>query len=74
MKEKYKKKINKKIDLLDVYSHLNFKFVMIYIIHKMLLLIKNHLHYLKDSILNAFSMSIIDFYFLKKNNFFFHNI
>ena len=29
-------------------SLLNFNFVMIYIIHKMLILLKNHLNYLKD--------------------------
>ena len=31
-------------------SLLNFNFVMIYIIHKMLVLIENHSHYFKDSI------------------------
>ena len=35
-------------------SLLNFNFVMIYIIHKMLVLLKNHLSYLKDSILECF--------------------
>ena len=34
-------------------SFLNFNFVMIYIIHKMLVLLKNHLNYLKDSILEC---------------------
>ena len=29
---------------------LNFNFAMIYIIHKVLVLIKNHLNYLKDNI------------------------
>ena len=33
---------------------LNFNLVMIYIIHKMLVLLKNHLNYLKDSILECF--------------------
>ena len=32
----------------------NIKFIMIYIIHKMLVLLKNCLNHLKDSILNAF--------------------
>ena len=32
-------------------SRLYFSFVMIYIIHKMLVLLKNHLNYLKDNIL-----------------------
>ena len=33
---------------------LNFNFVMIYIIHKMLLLIENNLNYFKDSIFECF--------------------
>ena len=35
-------------------SLLNFNFVMIYIIHKMLVLLKNHLNYLKYSIFECF--------------------
>ena len=35
-------------------SLLNFNFVMIYIIHKMLVLLKNHLNYLKNSIFKCF--------------------
>ena len=35
-------------------SLLNFNFVIIYIIHKMLVLLKNHLNYLKDSISECF--------------------
>ena len=35
-------------------SLLNFNFVMIYIVHKMLALPKNHLIYLKDSIFECF--------------------
>ena len=35
-------------------SLLNFSFVMIYIIHKMSVLLKNHLNYLKDNILESF--------------------
>ena len=31
-------------------SLLNFNFIMIYIIYKMLVLLKNHLNYLKDNI------------------------
>ena len=42
---------------------LSFSFVMIYIIHKMLVLLKNHLNYLKDNIFECFLRSIIDFYF-----------
>ena len=40
------KNIYKKMDLLK-----DFNFFMIYIIHKMLALLKNHLNFLKDSIL-----------------------
>ena len=48
---------------------------MIYVIHKILVLLKNHLNYLKDNAFkeNAFLRSIIDFYFFLKNNFF-HNV
>ena len=35
-------------------SLLNFSFVMIYIIHKILVLLKNHLNFLKVIFLNAF--------------------
>ena len=35
-------------------SLLNFNFDMIYIIHKILVLIKNHLNYLKDNIFEFF--------------------
>ena len=35
-------------------SLLNLNFVMIYIIHKMIVSLKNDLNYLKDIILNAF--------------------
>ena len=47
-------------------SLLNFDFAMIYIIHKIFLLIKNHMNYFKDDVFNAFLRSIIDFYFSKK--------
>ena len=53
---------------------LNFNFVMIYIIHKMIVLLKNHLNNLKDSILNAFVRSIIGFYFCYENYFFSQHI
>ena len=35
-------------------SLLNSNFVMIYIIHKMLVLLKNHLSYIKDNIFECF--------------------
>ena len=44
---------------------------MIYIIHQILVLIKNHLNYLKDNIFELFLRSIIDFYFFLQNFFFF---
>ena len=43
-----KKKMYKKMDLRI--SLLNFNFAMISIIHKILVLIKNYLNYLKDNI------------------------
>ena len=45
-----------KIDLLEDLniSLLNFNFAMIYIIHKILVLLKSHLIYLQDSILECF--------------------
>ena len=77
MKKKLKKIIKKmsKMDLLEdlKMSLLNFNFAMVYMIHKILVLLKNHLNYLKDNISNCFLRSIINFYFFKKY-FFFHNI
>ena len=35
-------------------SLLNFKFVMIHITHKILVLIKNHVNYLQDNIFECF--------------------
>ena len=46
-------------------SLLNFNFVMIYIIHKMLLLLKNHVNYLRNSIFECFLRRVI-FFLLKK--------
>ena len=43
---------------------LNFNLVMIYIIHKMLVLLKNHLNYLKDSILECFFKEYIRLFLL----------
>ena len=50
------KKIYKKMDLLEdlKMSLLNFNLVMIYIIHKMFVLLENNLNYLKDSIFECF--------------------
>ena len=42
-------------------SHLNISLAMIYIIHKMLVLLKNHLNFLQVIFSNAFSRSVMDF-------------
>ena len=55
-------------------SLLNFNFVMIYIIHKMLVLLRSHLNYLKDNIFECFLKSIIHIYFFSIDTIFFHNI
>ena len=44
---------------------------MIYIIHRILVLLKNHLNYFKYSNFECFLRSIIDFYFFLKKAFFF---
>ena len=51
-------------------SFLNFNFLMIYIIHKMLVLLKNHLNYLKDSIFECFFKKHNRLLFLLKKIFF----
>ena len=53
------KKMNLRISLL-------FNFVMVYLIYKILLLIKSHMNYLKDNLFEFFLISVIDFYFLEK--------
>ena len=50
---------------------LNFNFVMIYIIYKILALLKSHLIILNIVFSNAFLKIIIDFYFFQKKIFFF---
>ena len=56
------KKNYKRMNLLKYLkmTRLNFNFAMIYIIHKMLVLLKNHLDFLKVIFGNAFLRSIID--------------
>ena len=49
-------------------SLLNLNFVMIYVIHKTLVLIKIHLNYLKDNIFECFLKSIIDLKKKRKEN------
>ena len=59
-----KKSLYKKIK-----SLLNFNFVMIYIIHKMLVLLKNHLNCFRDSIFECFFKEynrLLSFFFQKK--------
>ena len=48
----------------------NFSYAMVYIIHKMLILIKNHLNYSRDNTFQFFLRSIIDLYFFFKKIFF----
>ena len=52
-------------------SFLNFRFIVIYTIYKMLVLIKNHLNYLKNNIFKCFFK---EYNIIFKNNIFFHNI
>ena len=52
-------------------SLLNFSFVMIYIIHKILVLLKNHLNYPKDNMFEFFFKEYSRFPFFL--NIFFHN-
>ena len=51
-------------------SLLNFNFVMIYIIHKILVLIKNHLNYPKDNIFKCFFKKYNRLLFFKKITFY----
>ena len=66
MKKNYKKNIKRIYTKMDLrISLLNFNFPMIYIIHKILVLIKSHLNYLKDNVFECF--------FKKYNRLFFFN-
>ena len=69
------KRIYKKMDLLKdlKMSLLNLSFVTIYIIHQMLVLLKNHLNYVKDIFESLFKEYNRLFNFFKRINFF-HNI
>ena len=53
-------------------SLLNFSLIMIYTIHKILVLIKNHLNYPKDNIFECFFKKYNELLFFKRN-FFFQN-
>ena len=48
---------------------LNFNFVMIYIIHKILVLLKNHLNNFKDNIFECFFEKYNRLFFLEKKIF-----
>ena len=63
------------MDLLEDFrmSLLNFIFVIIHIIHRILVLIKNHLNYLKDNTFEGFFKKHNRLLFFKRINFF-HNI
>ena len=52
-------------------SLFNFSFAMIYIIHKMLVVLKNYLNYFKDNIFECFFKKYNRLFFLKNN--FFHS-
>ena len=59
MEKTYKRKLIKKIIKKEFIkrfknSFLNFSFIIIYTIHKILVLIKNNLNYLKDNIFECF--------------------
>ena len=57
---------------MDLLKDLNFNFVMIYIIHKMLVLLKNHPNYLKETIFEWFFLEYNRLlFFLKKINYFY---
>ena len=53
---------------------LNFNFAMIYIIHKMLVLFKNYLNYLKENIFKCFFKKYNRLLFFEKNKFFSQHI
>ena len=54
-------------------SLLNVNFVMIYIIHRILVLLKNQLNYLKDKIFECFFKKYNKRLLLKKKKTVFHN-
>ena len=53
---------------------LNFYFAMIYIIHKMLVLLKSYLNYLKQNIFKSFFKKYNRILFFEKKNFFSQHI
>ena len=72
MKKNYKEGYKKKLYKIDLrISLLKFNFTMIHIIYEILVLIKNHMNYLKDNVLEFF-FKRCNRLFLKNINF--HNI
>ena len=55
-------------------SLLNFNFAMIYVIYRILVLLKNHLDYLKDNIFDCFFKKYHKLLFFKKITNSFHNL
>ena len=55
-------------------SLLNFIFAMIYTIHKMLVLLENHLNCLKDGVFKCFFKEDNRLYFYSQKNNLFHDI
>ena len=71
MQKNYKRNLYKNL-LEDLRMSLsNFNYVMTYIIHKILVLLKNHLNYLKDNIFECFLKKYNILLFQKR--FFFQN-
>ena len=71
MTKKYNKTYKKNYKKMDLRNSLsNFNFDMIHIIHKMLVLIKNHMNYLKDNIFEFSLKKYNRLLFFLKNNFF----
>ena len=78
-KKNCKKIIKKKIFLNDFLkdlkmSLLSFNFLILYIVHKMLVLLKNRLNYLKNSIFECFFNEFNRLSIFLKKSIFFHNI
>ena len=65
LKKKIVKTMKKIIKTIENF-YFKFSFVVIYIIHKILVFLKNRLNFLKDNIFECFLRSIIDFNVLKK--------
>ena len=68
MKKNYNRKFTKKKKgFIERFKNDTYKYVMIYITHKILVMLKSHLNYLKDNIFECFFKK---YNFFKKINFF----